>query len=114
MIEMATLNEDSRDEFISEKERERRKLKAFQQEILEPIPLRWFMDSVRSLDEITLALQKTGIVSSLEEGRKFIESSAGREIYFGDDGDAVEFKEVSNSEGERKYNVTFGRYGREL
>ena len=68
----------------------------------------WFgRETVKTLDEMAQLLYSTGVVSSLDEGRKITPSLVGGEVRYGLCNTIV-FNEVENVQGEKRYRISAG------
>ncbi len=68
--------------------------------------------SIKTLEEIAQVLHSTGIASSLEEGKSIVPSLVGKRINYGKGLAAIEFEEVEDGKGNKKYRVSGSRYRR--
>lgn len=59
---------------------------------------------IKSLDEVTQTLYQTGIISSLEEGRKIVESLDKKSVRYGS-ARYLKFEKVKNREGKEAYKI---------
>ena len=60
--------------------------------------------AIKTLDEMAQLLYSTGVVSSLDKGREITPSLVGGKVSYGLY-KRIEFSEVENSQGEKRYRI---------